>query len=163
MYEWYYIGQYGQLGPLSFEQMEELVESQVVLAETYVWKKGMPDWVRARSIPEFSQRMIPTMPPPAPGQLATSPELTMHNPIRSAERAVRAGVISPCSRTTAGVLQMVLPGIGRMYLGYLALGLLQFVCAICTCGLLYPWSLVDGILILTRHVSLDGYGRALKD
>ncbi|MCL6624201.1 MAG: NINE protein, partial [Fimbriimonadales bacterium] len=68
---------------------------------------------------------------------------------------------SPCSRLLAGVLQ-VLPGFGRIYLGYLAIGTLQLLMALCTCGVLSIWSWIDGIVILLGGVRYDGYGRILR-
>src|SRR5579859_2938673 len=40
--EWYYIGHYGQLGPLTREQIDELVTGGVISRDTYVWRAGMP-------------------------------------------------------------------------------------------------------------------------
>lgn len=73
------------------------------------------------------------------------------------------GVTSPSSRVLAGVLQILLPGVGRMYLGYTAIGVLQLVLTICTIGILWIWPIVDGILILAGAVKHDGYGRVLTD
>lgn len=67
MFDWYYVGRYGQLGPLNEEQMIELIESGVITAGTYVWKRGMTDWVYADSVPRFAPHLGPsTIPPPPP-------------------------------------------------------------------------------------------------
>ena len=66
------------------------------------------------------------------------------------------------NRTLAGVLQLFLPGIGRMYLGYYAYGTLQLVLFLCT-GVLWLWSFVDGIIILSGGVKYDGFGRVLTN
>lgn len=167
MYEWYYVGQFGQLGPLSLEQMEELIDSGVIMRETYVWKRGMADWVLAGSLHEFSTLLTPTTPPPPP----SGP------PVRTSQPRGQAGTVtsmsspppmhyqvygSPSSRVLAGLLQ-ILPGVGRMYLGYLAIGVLQLVLTLLTCGIMILWSWVDGIVILAGGVKTDGYGRALAD
>ena len=44
---WYYVGTYGQLGPLTTEQFDEFIEAGVIERTTYVWRPGMPDWVPA--------------------------------------------------------------------------------------------------------------------
>ena len=67
------------------------------------------------------------------------------------------------SRTLSGVLQLLVPGVGRIYMGYSALGVIQLIAAIITCGTLHVWSIIDGVLILSGQVRLDGYGRALED
>jgi TM2 domain-containing membrane protein YozV len=69
-------------------------------------------------------------------------------------------VPSDKSRNVAGTLQL-LPGFGRMYLGYGALGAMQFALAFCM-GVGFAWSWIDGILILSGRVKLDGYGRTLE-
>jgi hypothetical protein len=72
------------------------------------------------------------------------------------------GLKSDRSRTAAGILQIVLPGVGRMYLGYLAYGIIQLFLAI-FCGVGWIWSIIDGIVMLSGGVRLDGYGRQLVD
>ncbi|MCA1948277.1 MAG: TM2 domain-containing protein [Armatimonadetes bacterium] len=62
------------------------------------------------------------------------------------------------SRVAAGVLQIVLPGVGRMYAGYWALGVIQLLVALATVWIGSVWSLVDGILILTGQIRNDADG-----
>lgn len=162
MYEWYYVGQFGQLGPLSEDQMAELIDSGVITRDTYVWKRGMADWVLAYGVPEFRNMLTPTTPPPPPTE--TRPGHTGHT-IAAAYGApppTQYAYGSPSSRVLAGVLQ-ILPGVGRMYLGFMAIGVLQLVLTIFTCGVMAIWSWVDGIIILAGGVKTDGYGRALAD
>jgi hypothetical protein len=64
------------------------------------------------------------------------------------------------SRVLGGLLQII-PGVGRMYLGYAGYGALQLVLSCFAIGWL--WSIVDGIIILSGGVKLDGYGRRLPD
>lgn len=72
--------------------------------------------------------------------------------------------LSDKSKLTAGLLQLFLGGfgIGRFYLGYSTIGVLQIVVTLVTCGLGSIWGLVDAILILTDKVP-DVQGRALRD
>jgi TM2 domain-containing membrane protein YozV len=56
----------------------------------------------------------------------------------------------------------VVPGVGRMYMGYGAIGVLQLVLTLCG-GVGYIWSFIDGIIILSGGVKMDGYGRQMKD
>ncbi|WP_067829469.1 TM2 domain-containing protein [Nocardia inohanensis] len=68
------------------------------------------------------------------------------------------------SKLTAGLLQILLGGfgVGRFYLGYTTIGVLQLVVTILTCGVGAVWGLIDGILILVDKVP-DPLGRPLKD
>lgn len=174
MFEWYYVGQYGQLGPLDLNQMIELAESGVILPNTYVWKDGMSDWREARFIPELIVKIPnvpPPSPPPMPAAVATSqapawsmPPSEMQQKYFASQSYLYQGAIaSPFSRVLAGVLNIFLPGIGRIYLGYQAIGVLQLVLTICTLGIFWIWPFIDGILILVGTVRHDGYGRSLQD
>ena len=69
--------------------------------------------------------------------------------------------ISDRSRPLAGVLNLIFPGVGRLYLGYMALGILQLLFALCGVGII--WSFIDGILMLAGSLKYDGYGRRLKE
>lgn len=195
MAEWYYIGHYGQLGPLTLEQMDELIEAGVVQGDTYVWRTGMSQWQFGKTVPEIASILArhqvgrPPEPPPSPvgkpmpvappqtfeapsvpAYVAPSQPIAPVYPTYSAPGGYYEPTISPYgepvsdrSRLAAGILQLVLPGVGRMYLGYAAQGVLQLVLCFCSGGLLWIWSLIDGILILTGSVKLDGYGRRLRD
>jgi TM2 domain-containing membrane protein YozV len=175
VFDWYYVGQYGQLGPLSEEQMIELIESGVVVPETYVWKRGMNDWVRADSITAFRSLLVPNLPtpPPAPHAETTRTHQSIPQMDPVSKYAMQSyysqgslghhGLVSPSSRVLAGILQIFLPGVGRMYLGYTAIGVLQLVLTLCTFGMLWLWPFIDGILILAGTVKYDGYGRLLRD
>ncbi|WP_229675644.1 NINE protein [Hoyosella rhizosphaerae] len=65
------------------------------------------------------------------------------------------------SRVAVGVLNIFLPGVGRLYSGRLALGLLQLAAAILTCGIGWLWSVTDGILVLING-STDNDGQPLR-
>jgi TM2 domain-containing membrane protein YozV len=63
-------------------------------------------------------------------------------------------------KTTAGLLQLFLPGVGRMYIGHIGLGIAQIIVSVFTCiGALWPF--IDGIMILTGNVR-DAQGRPLR-
>lgn len=189
MGEWYYIGHYGQLGPLTREQIDDLIRDGVIARDTYVWKQGMSDWLMAAQVTDllptftaYAPNVAPP-PPPSPGpgpspvsaasfrmDTPSAPMPPMHLPSYSNYPVtpgfgypVIGGIRSDKSRTAAGVLQLFLPGIGRMYLGYVAYGTIQLVLTVASCGFLWLWSFVDGIIILTGGVKLDGYGRVLSD
>ena len=72
--------------------------------------------------------------------------------------------LSDKSKIVAGLLQLFLGGfgVGRFYLGYSTIGILQLVVSLLTCGIGAIWPLVDGILILMGNVP-DVHGRPLRD
>jgi TM2 domain-containing membrane protein YozV len=66
------------------------------------------------------------------------------------------------SRLLAGLLQLFVPGVGRMYLGQFTLGIVQLVAFILTCGFLYLWSFIDAIYIFAGGVKHDASGNPLQ-
>ncbi len=163
MGEWYYIGTYGQLGPLTRDQIAELIEGGVISRDTFVWKVGMPDWVPAERAPEMAALFVqapPQIPPPPPSLESTRGMISppAYGTLATPQYAYPV-IPSDKNRTTAAFLQII-PGFGRLYLGYGAFGALQFLLMFCG-GVGLIWSIIDGILILSGNVKHDGYGRAL--
>jgi hypothetical protein len=71
--------------------------------------------------------------------------------------------LSDKSQLVAGLLQLFLGGlgIGRFYLGYTNIGVIQIVVSILTCGIGSIWGLIDAILIMSGKVP-DSDGRTLR-
>jgi TM2 domain/Protein of unknown function (DUF2510) len=71
--------------------------------------------------------------------------------------------LSDKSKLVAGLLQLFLGGfgIGRFYLGYTNIGVIQIVVTIVTCGIGSIWGLIDAILIISGNVP-DADGRMLR-
>ncbi|WP_454050179.1 NINE protein [Cellulomonas sp. Marseille-Q8402] len=82
------------------------------------------------------------------------------------------------SRTTAGLLQLLLPfvgvcGVGRLYAGQIGIGLAQLLGFFLGCALMivligfvvapaiWVWAVVDGIVLLANG-GRDAYGRLLR-
>lgn len=186
--EWYYVGQYGELGPLSLSQMQDLIQDKVIDSDTFVWRHGMADWMQASQISELRSRIVVEMrtPPPAPRpmippspsqqmaaplaapiQQGYAPNYTQH-PMRQSpmtgmswSQMEQSLPRSDKSRMTAGLLNLI-PGVGRFYLGYSAHGALQLITFL-FCGVGLIWSVIDAVYILMGGVKYDGYGRVLQD
>ncbi|MBX3117700.1 MAG: DUF4339 domain-containing protein [Fimbriimonadaceae bacterium] len=188
MADWYYIGHYGQLGPLTLDQMGELVQGGVIQRETYVWRTGLASWdiaVNSDELGSFFLTVDPLFasPPPPPTMSpsvnagggstqdpmrwtgAPAAPLGYANPSSMAPYPISSppggylAVQSEKSRVAAGLLNLLIPGVGRMYMGYAAIGVLQLVFFPCFVG--WIWSLIDGILILSGSPKVDGYGRVM--
>jgi TM2 domain-containing membrane protein YozV len=65
-------------------------------------------------------------------------------------------------KLVAGLLNIFIAGVGRMYMGQVGLGVAQLCVAIFTCGIGALWSLIDGIIILTSDDPKDAQGRILR-
>jgi hypothetical protein len=72
--------------------------------------------------------------------------------------------LSDKSKLVAGLLQIFLStfAVGRFYLGYTNIALLQIGVTVLTCGIGALWPLIDGIMIIMGKVP-DAQGRPLRD
>ncbi len=173
--DWHYIGHYGQLGPLTQEQVEELIDGGAIVADTYVWRTGMPDWQPAERVPELrgdtlrlAEPYAAPPPPPAPGTRVAAPpaappmgQLFAYRPM-PATQTMRTRVLWRRAATVAGRWA----GCFRSFPASAACTSRYLRRASARTGhgdSRYPLRLVafvDGI-ILTGGVKLDGYGRQL--
>lgn len=64
--EWYYVGHYGQLGPLTEEQMIDLASDGVIDQQTFVWKEGMSNWQTVAQTQALQARMSEVAPMESP-------------------------------------------------------------------------------------------------
>ena len=73
----------------------------------------------------------------------------------------------PQSRVLVGILGIFLGGFGvhRFLMGYTAIGVIQIVVTVLTCGLGAWWGLIEGIMVLAKAQAFerDAHGRPLKD
>lgn len=105
--------------------------------------------------------MVGTAAPGSPYQAASpfAPPVSYSYPVPHGGSFL--AIRSDRNRILAGILQFIIPGIGRLYLGYAAIGVMQLLL---TCFLIGAiWSVIDGIVMLAGGVKLDGYGRVLSD
>jgi hypothetical protein len=48
--EWFCSGPRGRVGPLTFEQLKEVLARNPHSADVYIWNESLPDWVRAGDV-----------------------------------------------------------------------------------------------------------------
>ena len=65
-------------------------------------------------------------------------------------------------KLVAGLLNIFVAGVGRMYIGQVGLGVAQLLVTIFTCGIGALWPIIDGIIILTKDDARDAQGRILR-
>jgi membrane protease subunit (stomatin/prohibitin family) len=61
--QWYAGIENKQVGPLTKEQLQQLIQQRKVTKETLLWKQGMENWTAAKDIPE-TEAMFSSVPPP---------------------------------------------------------------------------------------------------
>ncbi len=139
---WYIIFNGQQVGPLNADQLRDYN----LTPQSMVWKEGMPDWMRAGNIPELSYLFQPggSQVPPRPG----------YGYQGYGEAPYNGGEYYPGrsdkSKTTAGVLALLLGGLGiqYFYLGKTGGGLLTILLTVVTCGAWELVTFIQGILML---------------
>jgi uncharacterized protein len=98
-FEWYYMGESGQIGPLSDTQIFDLADHAAISGETLIWKVGMDSWKPANSVPALSSRIkpqwsppvVPT-PPPPPAHAATNTQAVCPRDGTALKRESRSGI-----------------------------------------------------------------------
>lgn len=169
--------------------MKELIEVGVIESKTYVWREGLDDWLFAKDAEELisffgnapkSAAIPPPMPSSPPARFSVEGPGPFDGPKpdpinvrsvtpRNVPPRLPSGyysqvpeqsyvILSDKSRSVAGVLNF-LPGFGRFYLGYGAIGFLQLFTVPCGIGIIWSW--IDAIGILAGACPLDGYGRKI--
>jgi hypothetical protein len=79
--EWYYTTNRQQMGPVSWEELQQLAERGLLKPQDLVWTDGMPEWVKAsrqQGLFATAKAPAPTAPapaasPPAAAQPASAP------------------------------------------------------------------------------------------
>ena len=140
-----------QLSLWWFEQLAGTVENHVVSTD-------VPEQVAGRAMVVTRLDMFPV-------ECIARGYLTGSGLAEYRESGTVTGLpLSDKSKVTAGLLQILLGtfGVGRFYLGYTTIGVLQLVVSLVTCGIGAIWPLIDGIMILMGNVP-DPQGRKLRD
>ena len=93
-------------------------------------------------------------------------EICVHCGVRviPAQSELVNGEFSPKSRITAGILGILLGGLGvhRFYLGNVGLGIVQIVVTLLSCGIGGLWGLIEGIIIIAGADWRDAAGKPLR-
>ena len=133
---WYILYNGQQIGPMTRENIRAYNPSR----DTMVWREGMANWQPLYTVPELME-IINGM-PPTPG---LKPEPGVMPP------GTPMNTYSPKSKTTAGILAILLGGLGvqYFYLGKVGGGFLCILLSLVTCGLWEILTLVQGIMMLT--------------
>ena len=56
-----------QAGPYTMDQLSQLISAGTINQQSQIWKKGMPAWAAANTVPELAS-LFNNTPPPLPGQ-----------------------------------------------------------------------------------------------
>lgn len=153
MAEWYIVYNGQQVGPMPAEQLT----AYGLNTNSKVWTEGMTNWVDAYTVPELME-IISNHKPQAPAQ--PQPTWTAPGGMPQPQYNQYGQYISQSgkSKTTAGILAILLGGFGAhyFYIGKVGAGfvymLLIFGITIITCGIgaiLSVLPLIQGILMLT--------------
>lgn len=58
---WYYVQNNDRLGPVSEEQLKQLLINGPLTAQSYIWRKGFENWSKAAEVAEFSTIFAPAV------------------------------------------------------------------------------------------------------
>jgi TM2 domain-containing membrane protein YozV len=149
---WLSVGDGKTYGPYTVEELLQHRNDGRVGVTAQLCPEGGSNWMPATAVLEFraSASTPPVVPPPAP------PFAPNIDPLAK-------------SKVAAGILGILLGALGvhNFYLGYTGKGIAQLLITVLTCGwgsiFSGIWGLIEGILILTGSINVDGSGRPLRD
>lgn len=149
--QWYILYNGQQVGPMSKEQLI----SYGLTPNSQVWATGMANWVPVYTLPELMSLINPVN-NGVPGGPAGGPQGftgATGGPVPPLNPGANGAgnYAAPKDKTTAGLLALLLGGIGiqYFYLNKPVAGILSIVISIVTCGV---WSIIpfiQGIMMLT--------------
>ena len=149
---WLSIGDGRTYGPYTLAELQRYRAEGRVGFDAKVCPEGDGEWLPASTVLDFGAPPTSPSPPPPP---ATTAGAQFHP---NAKSRVVAGVL--------GILVGAL-GIHNFYLGYTGKGIAQLLITVLTCGygafISWIWGLIEGILILTGSITVDGNGVPMKD
>ena len=149
---WLSVGDGKTYGPYTVEELIQHRREGRLGVAAQLCPEGGSTWIPATSVLEFGAvtGAPPTLPPPP---LPYAPNMDPR-----AKSKVAAGVL--------GILLGAL-GIHNFYLGYTGKAVAQLLITVLTCGwgsiFSGIWGLIEGILILTGSIAVDGNGVPLRD
>lgn len=109
MSAWKYSKNGQSCGPVETDELKSLITSGQLPPDTLVWKEGMPNWIAAGTLPEFSG-LVPVATPPVP---TPGPRPTPASP--SSEPPV-PGVLSEAEDIEKNKIFAILAYLGILFL-----------------------------------------------
>jgi len=59
---WYYVQGKDRVGPVDEDKLHQLFERRVLNGDSYIWKKGLENWTRAKEILDLESQAQPSIP-----------------------------------------------------------------------------------------------------
>ncbi|MFT7640500.1 MAG: hypothetical protein ACI9G1_002243 [Pirellulaceae bacterium] len=90
--DWYFAHGDQEKGPITLNQLSELLANGTLQGRDLVWHDGMDDWAAVESLPELKVGSVvpnPPAPPPMPSSASASPESTESVPQVQAESRIQ--------------------------------------------------------------------------
>jgi TM2 domain-containing membrane protein YozV len=131
---WYYAHRGQQYGPISEQQLKDLLAARQLSPYDLVWREGMQDWQTAISVPELAGFVAALGPVPPP------------LPVMNIES----------QRIAAGVLGRLFGSLGvhKFYLGMPVQGIILLLATVLTCGIgamvTHVIGIIEGIIYLSK-------------
>lgn len=94
--DWYFDKGGSESGPHSTAEINRHIKEGLIIAETYVWRKGMSEWLAASDVPDFADWFV--RPPPIGEGLREAPPPRRKQENKQSVPASRANVASASVR-----------------------------------------------------------------
>ena len=149
MADWHYAVGGQRQGPVAEHDLRNLIASGQIPATTLVWSEGMPDWVAAGTLPQFSGGSIPPLPPQTTPLL---PSLPLSDVTLKKGLAAVCGILAGQFGLHKFILGLNTPGAIMLVItlgGYLLTPFTLGASLICP-AIMHGVGVIEGILYLVR-------------
>lgn len=72
---WWYVTNHEKQGPVTKDELHELLSTESINAQTLVWQQGMAEWIVLAEVEALNDILPVNEPPPIPTQAATPPPI----------------------------------------------------------------------------------------
>jgi RDD family/GYF domain 2 len=104
---WYYVEQGKQAGPVSDEQLDEMVRNGRITPDTLVWREGMADWIPCR---EARAQTVPPVTGAVAGEASPQAVCSECGKIFPVEETISYGNVRVCAACKPAFLQKLQEG-----------------------------------------------------
>lgn len=157
---WWYVTNHEKQGPVTKDELHELLSTESINAQTLVWQQGMAEWIVLAEVEALNDILPVYEPPPIPTQAATPPPIPDSddvNPVLLANERVLVDSAATNIKTLSA--SMKLAGRWRRFFARLLDFWITFLIALLPVGIFFEvvsdgdWKATQGAWVLLSVIT----------
>lgn len=157
---WWYVTNHEKQGPVTKDELHELLSTESINTQTLVWQQGMAEWIVLAEVEALNDILPVNEPPPIPAQAATPPPIPNSdnvNPVLLANERVLVDSAATNIKTLSA--SMKLAGRWRRFFARLLDFWITFLIALLPVGIFFEvvsdgdWKATQGAWVLLSVIT----------